>query len=165
MILVLSFSYNLFYSIATFSRVYDPWKYLTGKETEESYLSRAISSYPIFRYINDNLPSHSRILFLGETINFYCLRDVIFSTAFDINPIVPVIKNAKTKEEVYTSLKLMGVTHLLINFPEMDRLEHSYKTFEFNEKDLKLLKDIVKSSSILARRVLSRGGEIILIKV
>jgi 4-amino-4-deoxy-L-arabinose transferase-like glycosyltransferase len=164
-VFVLGFSYNIYYSISTFSRVYNPWKYLTGKETEESYLSRVILSYPIFRYINDNLPSNSRILFLGETVNFYCLRDVISSTAFDINPIVPVFKNAKTKEDVYAYLKLMGVTHLLINFPEMDRLEHSYKTFELNEKDLKLLKDIVRSSTILARRILLRGGQIILIKV
>ena len=72
---MLGFSYNIYYSIATFSRVYDPWKYLTGNEAEDSYLSRAIPSYPIFKYINENLPSNSRILFLGETMNFYCLKD------------------------------------------------------------------------------------------
>jgi 4-amino-4-deoxy-L-arabinose transferase-like glycosyltransferase len=164
-ILMLGFLYNLYYSIAQFSHVYDPWKYLTGKEPEESYLSRAIPSYPIFRYINNNLPSNSRILFLGETINFYCHRDVISSTAFDINPIIPVLKNAKTKEEVYAYLKLIGVTHLLINFPGMERLERSYRTFGFEDKDLRLLGDILRSSPILSRRVLSRGGEIILIKV
>jgi hypothetical protein len=164
-VLMLGFSYNLYYSITTFSRVYDPWKYLSGKETEKSYLSRAIPSYPIFEYINDNLPYYSKILFLGETVNFYCLREVISSTAFDINPIITVIKNAKTKEEVHNNLKQMGVTHLLINFPEMNRLENSYKTFGFNDKDLKLLREIVQSSEVLARRVLSRGGEIVLLKV
>lgn len=162
---MLGFSYNLYYSIAQFSHVYDPWEYLTGRETEESYLTRAIPSYPIFRYINNNLPSHSRILFLGETMNFYCHRDVISSTAFDINPIVPVLKNAETKEEVYAYLKQMGVTHLLINFPGIERLELSYKTFGFEDKDLRLLRNILRSSLVLSRRVLSRGGEIILIKV
>jgi hypothetical protein len=162
-IMMLCFSYNLYYAIAQFSHVYDPWKYLTGRETEESYLSRALPSYPIFRYINNNLPSDSRILFLGETMSFYCHREVISSTAFDINPIVPVLKNAKTKEEVYDYLQQIGITHLLINFPGMERLERSYKTFGLEDKDLILLGDILRSSPILSRRVLSGGGEIILI--
>ena len=162
---MLGFSYNIYYSIVQFSDIYDPWEFLTGRESEESYLSRALPSYPVFEYINNNLPSNSLILFLGETMNFYCQRKVVSSTAFDINPIVTALKNAKTKEDVYTYLKQLGITHILINSPGMERLENSYKTFGFEEKDLRLLGDILQSSPILSKRVLSRGGEIILFKI
>lgn len=159
-ILMLGFAYNLHYSIGIFSRVYQPWEYLRCKESEDSYLSRAIPSYPIFRYINNTLPAQSRILFLGETINFYCYRDVIASSAFDINPLIPILKNKKTSEDIRTALRGMKVTHLLINFKEMDRLECYYQTFGLNEKDLQQLLDFLRSSSILLRH-----RDIFLVKV
>ncbi|MGA1840035.1 MAG: ArnT family glycosyltransferase [bacterium] len=162
-VIMLGFSYNLYQSIATFTRIYDPWKYLTGRETEDAYLSRAIPSYPIFKYIDNNLSSDSKILFLGETINYYCHRDVVSPTAFDINPIMPVLKNAKNKADVYDYLKKTGITHILINFPGIERLDRSYKTFGFTDNDRKILGDIFQSSTVLARLILSGGGEIVLI--
>jgi hypothetical protein len=96
-------------------------------------------------------------------MNYYCHREVISPTAFDINPIIPVIKNAKTKEDIYENLKKMSITHILINLPGIERLDRSYKTFGFDNKDVKLFRDILRSSPIISRRILSGGGEILLI--
>ncbi|MGA1794320.1 MAG: ArnT family glycosyltransferase [bacterium] len=157
-LLMAGLAYNLFYAAATMSRVYDPWRYLSGAETPDAYLSRAISSYPIFGFINEKLPSHARILFLGETISFYCVRDVISSTVFDINPIVPIVKDAGTPGEVRERLRGMGITHLLVNFPEIDRLEASFRTFDFTDRDRRMLMELVRSAAMLCRR-----GDIVLV--
>jgi len=159
-LLMTGLAYNLFYSAATMSRVYNPWRYLSGAETQDAYLSRAIPSYPIFRFINEKLPSHARILFLGETINFYCVREVIASTVFDINPIVPIAKGAGTPEEIRAQLRGMGITHLLVNFPEIDRLETSFKTFEFTQRDRTMLRELIQSAAMLCRR-----GGIVLVEI
>ncbi|MBN2373262.1 hypothetical protein JXL19_05715 [bacterium] len=160
MILIAGFSYNIYYSVSLFSHLYNPWKYLKGKETEYSYLSRNIPGYPVFEYINNNLPLDSTILFLGETVSFYCLRRVIASTAFDINPVVPVLKRAEKPDDVHKGLKEMKVTHLLVNLYGIERLERSYNTYQFTEKDRRLIGDFLRTSRILFRR-----GDILLIEI
>ena len=151
-LLMAGLAYNLFYSAITMSRVFDPLRYLRGSETQDAYLSRVIPSYPLFRFINERLSSGARILFLGETINFYCVREVIASSAFDINPMVPIVKGAATAEGIRARLKEKGITHLLVNFPEIDRLDASYATFEFTEHDRTLLNELVRSAAMLCRR-------------
>src|ERR1043166_2042050 len=54
----------------------DPLSYLVGRETRTVYLSRVLPEYPVFEFINRQLPATAKIylLFIGRR-TYYCERD------------------------------------------------------------------------------------------
>jgi hypothetical protein len=117
-------------------RIIDPLPYLLGLETKDQYLSRAIQAYPAINYINNHLAEEAVILFIGETRNFYCKRKCISPSAHDIQPIIPILRNAQNPEQAVHILQKTGITHILFSQKETARLQKYFPaTFGWTTED------------------------------
>jgi len=101
---------NLLYLAGQFERV-DPIPYIRGHINRHEYIERHRREYPVFRFINSNLPNEAVILrfFIGNRI-YYCNRKTLSGTKIFHR----AVKRADTPEQVVGSLKNMGFTHLII---------------------------------------------------
>ena len=107
-----------------------------GAVSPEEYFDVRGGAAPDFRYgyaamkfINDegSVPEGSKILFLGEARTFYCRRDHVASTVFDTNLLETVMRDARTPDDLFQSLRAEGITHLYADTGELFRLQESYR--------------------------------------
>ncbi|MDD5132551.1 MAG: glycosyltransferase family 39 protein [bacterium] len=124
----------------------DPAPVVAGIETKGSYLGRShlfyqAPLYPAIEYINKNIPLDSRILFVGDSRGYYCERDYIANTAFDVPTFQKYFQAAKNAAELAQYLRRDKLTHLLVNETELTRLQKQYEIFDSQPRDMKLLRD------------------------
>ncbi|MBN1822900.1 MAG: glycosyltransferase family 39 protein [Endomicrobiales bacterium] len=105
----------------------DPLLYVLGIKSEKEYLSTARPSYPnpyfqVLDYANKHLPEDSKILFIGETRGLYCKRPYLINAAGESSYFIEPLKESKNADEYYRLLKEKGITHFLLNVPELKRL-------------------------------------------
>ncbi len=110
---VICLALNASYIIKLFGKV-DPLPYISGKTTRDEYISVYIPEYPALKYINENLPSNSKIFFiyLGKR-GYYCDREYIFNLGL----LHRTILKANDSQELLAGFRDKSVTHLLVNFP------------------------------------------------
>lgn len=72
-----------------------------------------------------DLPKTSKILLVGQATAFYMPADTIYATVFDSDGARP-IPLGKTPSQTLANLRALGVTHILVDWQEMDRLAKSY---------------------------------------
>jgi hypothetical protein len=77
-------------------------------------------------WMNENLPSGAKVLYVGEGRVYYTKHPALWSTAFDQPPLTAMSNQAKTTEELAAALRARGVTHVYVNSAEADRLRRSY---------------------------------------
>ena len=124
----------------------DPVPVVSGRETKESYLGRTHlfyqdPVYPAIEYINSNVSLQSRILFVGDSRGYYCERDYIANTAFDVPAFQKYFTGAKDAGDLARQLRQDGITHILLNEKELARLQQQYKSIDFQPRDIILLKE------------------------
>jgi len=118
--------------------------YLYKNSNKDEFLSITRINYPnpsylVIKWINENLPENSKILFSGENKTFYLKRNYItYSVENNLQPLIEFIKMAKNADELKNILEKEKITHILINYREAIRVNPSYKTFYWNEKDRKV---------------------------
>ena len=105
----------------------NPAGYVLGSQTEKEYLSTSRPSYPcpyfqVVDWANKNLPSDAGIMFVGETRGVYSQRRFYSHGPSDFVPVVEWTKAVKSGDELQALLKSKGVTHILLNIPELKRL-------------------------------------------
>jgi hypothetical protein len=102
-------------------------QYDLGQATRDEFLARAGGGVlePII-WMNDHLPRDAKVLYVGEARAYDAKQSVVYSTAFDRNPLTAMSCLAKTPEELVTALRGQGITHLYVNSSEMDRLRRGY---------------------------------------
>jgi len=129
-----------------------PFNYLFGNQSEETFLlEHGVDYYPVIQYANSNIPANSKILFIAEIRGYYCEKDYLLATnaPFDNNEKIlrKLIIKSQNVEEVIQELKRMGITHILVNLVEMQRLgkekllRDSYFDFQ-TEKDRKIFRNL-----------------------
>ncbi|HVM62157.1 MAG TPA: glycosyltransferase family 39 protein [Verrucomicrobiae bacterium] len=77
-------------------------------------------------WMNENLPANAKVLYVGEARAYYATRAVVYSTAFDENPLTALSQAATTPEELIAALRARGITHVYVNFSELNRLQKGY---------------------------------------
>jgi 4-amino-4-deoxy-L-arabinose transferase-like glycosyltransferase len=77
-------------------------------------------------WMNQNLPKDAKVLYIGEARAYYAKHPVIWSTAFDQHPLTAISNKATTAEELLAALRTQGVTHVYVNFSELQRLQSGY---------------------------------------
>jgi len=118
--------------------------YLYKNSNKDEFLSITRINYPnpsylVIKWINENLPENSKILFSGENKSFYLKRNYItYSVESNLQPLIEFIKMAKNGDELKNILEKEKITHILINYREAIRVNPSYKTFYWNKKDRKI---------------------------
>ncbi len=92
-----------------------PIAYLTGQESRDNYLTRVLPEYPVFAYINRELPTTAKIylLFVGRRA-YYCERDYVHDGGELPGFLMSVIQSAKDLSEIGKTLKKQGITHLMV---------------------------------------------------
>lgn len=97
---------------------------------------------PIARLNRMSLPSHAKVLCVGEAQVFDAQFPLIYNTVFDISifeqwcsanePGVPVAEQKlKPAEEIRQKLQAEGITHILVNWQEILRYRMTYGMSEF----------------------------------
>lgn len=118
--------------------------YLYRNSDKDEFLSLTRVNYPnppylVIKWINKNLPENSKVLFSGENKTFYIERDYLtYSVENNLQPLMEYIKQSNTPEKLHELLKKEGITHILINYREAIRVNPSYKTYYWNERDRKI---------------------------
>jgi 4-amino-4-deoxy-L-arabinose transferase-like glycosyltransferase len=138
LLLVVSFSLSLnaHYIFAQYKYV-DPFSYLSGTLTEDEYIDKYRLEYPVIRYINKELGSHDRILFLfmGNR-GYYCDREYVFDTVSNRSLLRQLVKRSRKPEEILRGLRGNGITHMLIRYDIFDRWVKDEDQFTIREQEL-----------------------------
>jgi hypothetical protein len=102
-------------------------QYDLGQFTRDEFIARMGKGVlePVI-WMNENLPSGAKALYVGEGRVYYAKHPVLWSTAFDQQPLTTMSNEAKTAEELLAMLHAKGVTHVYVNFAETDRLRRGY---------------------------------------
>jgi hypothetical protein len=92
-----------------------PFGYLAGRESRDAYLARLLPEYPVFYYINHELPLTAKIylLFVGRR-GYYCERDYVHDGGELPGLLVSAIQSAQDPSAIGKTLKREGITHLMI---------------------------------------------------
>lgn len=119
------------------------WRPLSGAVDKEDYLSRTQPTYPYsaysaIKYVNEQLPPGSRVLFLGDERSFYMKKDFLVSSVYDRCAAVEYAAAAKDGEDLYARLKADGFTHILLNTAEAIRLGRDYRMFYWDDRARKV---------------------------
>jgi 4-amino-4-deoxy-L-arabinose transferase-like glycosyltransferase len=77
-------------------------------------------------WMNKNLPPTAKVLYLGEARVALARHAVVWATAYDQHPLTEMTQRAKTEEELLSLMRERGITHVYINFSELQRLSKSY---------------------------------------
>ncbi len=133
---------NIGWSLVILTTNKDPWGVVLGRESREEYLYRDSIGrnlmpyyYPVVKYINQNLPLDTKVLFIGEARGYYCEREFVTTLAEDPHSIViRLVRFCKDTDELLERLKSLGITHVLYNRREGYRLK-GYKIFDWQGDD------------------------------
>jgi 4-amino-4-deoxy-L-arabinose transferase-like glycosyltransferase len=100
----------------------DPYGPALGGESRQAYLASKLNYFNCIENGVNKLPLSSRTLFLGETRSYYCVRDCLVPTVFDINPAAAWANNAPDQKAMLENFRSAGITHLMVNNFEFSRL-------------------------------------------
>ncbi len=116
-----------------------------GLESGDEYLRGLLRVYPAVEFINHALPADARILVLGETRVAYLERDHLFQSVFDRPLVDTLVGGERDPDAVVASLKEEGLTHVLLNLAELERLERARRVLPFSKEILRILLDHLRS--------------------
>jgi hypothetical protein len=93
----------------------EPFSYLLGNESRESYLLRTLPEYAAFQYINHETTPAAKIylLFIGRRA-YYCDRDYFHDSGDLPGVLLGAIREAKNPQDIEQSLRQQKITHLMM---------------------------------------------------
>ncbi len=97
----------------------------SGTLSEEEYLTRRLSYYPAVQWLNVHSPPDAQVLYLGETRLLYLDRLVRLSSAYDHTEIADLL--GPDSPPLFSQLRSLGITHIVINGREIERLRVAYE--------------------------------------
>lgn len=132
---------NLYWSVVL-TEMRDKTAVITGDETRDQYLSRPHSGWPspyytTVKYMNDNLPNGSKVLFIGEHRGFHSERVFIAGSVHDDAMILRWIKDCENESDLYSVFVKEEITHMLVSLREGIRVQ-SYNVYNWNTREMKI---------------------------
>jgi hypothetical protein len=96
-------------------RATEPFGYLSGSESRDTYLERMLPEYAAFRFINQTTAPAAKIylLFVGRR-GYYCERDYFHDGGELPGYLLGVIRAAKSSDQIDQALKRKQITHLMV---------------------------------------------------
>jgi len=76
--------------------------------------------------IHAQLTPGSRLLMVGDAMAFNYPRGTLYATAWEADLLVRITQETTDPREIVRRLRAAGVTHLLVNWSEIDRLQRTY---------------------------------------
>jgi hypothetical protein len=101
--------------LSSYVRAAAPLVYLSGGESRDAYLTRALPEYAALQFINRNTEPRAKIylLFVGRRA-YYCEREYFHDGGDLPGYLLAAIRTATTPEEITRALKRKQITHLMI---------------------------------------------------
>ncbi|HKY71894.1 MAG TPA: hypothetical protein VJL88_08230 [Nitrospira sp.] len=143
----------LWQSVAVLNEVYvgtDMAALFSGSLSRHDYLSRRLAYYQAAQWVNAHTASDAHVLYLGETRLLYVDRLVTFTSAYDAGHFDRLL--APKAPPLWTTLKDLRVTHILINGREIDRLRGSYEYLALSSDAERQLKHALQECRLLFRQ-------------
>lgn len=122
---LLLFGYELFMFLR-------PFPYLFNNQSKAEFLvEHGVEYYPVIAWANGALPGGSKILFEGDVRGFYCEHPYLIHVGVDgvveeQMILSNLIRSSGTVVEVLQRLDDLGISHILVNTVEMQRLSKKY---------------------------------------
>ena len=93
-----------------------------GYQSDEEYLRKNLTQLDAFRTANDELPTDARVLLVGEPRVYGIDRDIVVDDQFRVPLLVELAEATSSAGEIGQRLRELGVTHLIWNGAEADRI-------------------------------------------
>jgi hypothetical protein len=93
-----------------------------GYQSDEQYLRSNLTQLDAFRTANDELPNDARVLLVGEPRVYGIDRDIVVDDQFRVPLLVELAEATSSAGEIGQRLRELGVTHLVWNGAEADRI-------------------------------------------
>lgn len=77
-------------------------------------------------WMNQRLPATACVLYIGEARPVYARQKILWSTAYDHHPLVEMMRRAVDTPQLLAEMRRRGITHIYVNFAELQRLGLSY---------------------------------------
>jgi hypothetical protein len=100
---------------------------LPGRPDRVALLAARLNpSFNAARFVSTRLPENARLLMVGETSPFYFGREMVVPSAFDVHPLQKIALPGRDPGEILREARALGVTHVVVNWPEWRRLGDTY---------------------------------------
>jgi hypothetical protein len=96
-----------------------------GRNDPEELMTRYASYWPAVRFLNDELPEDAKLLLVAESRTMYVERELVVEDPFHLPLLVELAEKASGPAAMARELEAMGVTHVLFNRHEADRMATS----------------------------------------
>lgn len=138
--------FNGYHIVGAFVRI-NPVNVVIGKEDREAFLTRSLSHYPMYRFINNNLPQDAKVfLVYMRNLGFLCDWDCYSDSMYEHYTLKKILAASSSTEEVRQKIKSMGFTHIMYDevFVTGEKSiltpEETALLLEFQQKHLQSLK-------------------------
>jgi hypothetical protein len=126
--LVLAFG-SLVIGVVAMQGVIPVWQTLTDANARTLFWRANVPSWEVFEFANARLdPQRDKILLIGESRGLWLNIPFIAPTAFN-GPQLDAMFAGSSQPDWTHRLRALGVTHLLISFPEWGRFQSGYNYF------------------------------------
>ena len=99
-----------------------PWPYIVGRESRVNFLTRTVPEFPVFEYVNRELPEGAKIylIFIGRR-SYYCDRDYFHDAGELPGFLLTTLRSAQNSSEVGQALARARLTHLMAQIDLLTR--------------------------------------------
>jgi hypothetical protein len=102
-----------------------------GLQTDEEYLQLNCTQLEAFRTANEELPAEARVLLVGEPRAYGIDRDIVVEDQFRKPLLVEIAEQSSSPTEIKKRLRSLGITHLLWNGAEAQRIAFAEERTDF----------------------------------
>jgi hypothetical protein len=145
-IVAASLAFNGYHIIRGFMKI-SPLRVAAGIESRDTFLSRTLPHYPLYHFVNRNLPPDARVFLLYmKNYTFLCDRSCYADSMFEAHTLQVILQQESSASGVRNRLKAMGFTHLLYDgfflFGEPSPLSAEQKRlfFDFQSSHLRIVR-------------------------
>jgi hypothetical protein len=93
-----------------------------GWRSEENLLREQVSYWSVITFVNNELPSHARLLLVAESRSLFLDRDLVVEDPYVTPFLVSLAEAMPSAEAMAAELRRLGVTHVLLNHHEAARI-------------------------------------------
>jgi hypothetical protein len=102
-----------------------------GRESGSDLLRRYATYWPAVAFVNRELPPDARLLLVGESRCFGIERSVVVEDPFHTPLLAELAEASRTGSEIGVRLHAMGITHVLFNTQEAQRIASLNRRAEY----------------------------------
>jgi hypothetical protein len=141
-----SLAFNGYHIVRDFIKI-DPLRVSIGCESPDAFLTRTLPPYPMYRFVNMNLPPDARVFLLYmKNYTFLCERDCYSDAMFEAHTLQKILREESSADTIRNRLMAMRFTHFLYDkfylLGESSPLSEEEKTrlLAFQERHLRLVR-------------------------